>query len=100
MNTRHAQIVFEPLVDDVLAAFSDHLERGGPRPPLDHLDSHDRQLAENLMRLMETGRGIDPSASAPSLEELLAGTEFMDAEGSVLSSGDVVNDRDDVDEGE
>jgi len=66
-------------VDGVLAAFSDHLERGGPRPPLDHLDSHDRQLAENLMRLMETGRGIDPSASAPSLEGLLAGTEFADA---------------------
>ena len=52
--------------DDVLAAFSDHL------------DSHDRQLAGNLMRLMETGRGIDPSVSTPSLEALLAGTEFVD----------------------
>jgi hypothetical protein len=31
------------------------------------------------MRLMETGRRIDPSASAPSLEALLAGTEFADA---------------------
>jgi len=66
-------------VDDVLEAFSDHLEHGAPRPSLDHLDSHNRQLAENLMRLMETGRGIDPSASAPSLEALLAGTEFADA---------------------
>jgi hypothetical protein len=64
--------------DDVLAAFSDHLEHGTPRPPLDHLDSHDRQLAGNLMRLMETGRGIDPSVSTPSLEALLAGTEFVD----------------------
>ena len=66
-------------VDDVLAAFSDHLDHGAPRPPLDHLGPRDRQLAENLMRLMETGRRIDPSASAPSLEALLAGTEFADA---------------------
>ena len=65
-------------VDDVLAAFSDHLEHGAPRPSLDHLDSHDRQLVGNLMRLMETGRGIDPAASSPSLEALLAGTEFVD----------------------
>lgn len=66
-------------VDDVLAAFSDHLEHGTPRPGLDHLDSRDRQLVENLMRLMEAGRWVDPSASAPSLEALLAGTEFADA---------------------
>lgn len=66
-------------VDDVLAAFSVHLEHGTPRPALDHLDPHDRRLAEDLMRLMETGRRIDPSASAPSLEAMLAGTEFADA---------------------
>lgn len=66
-------------VDDVLAAFSDHLEHGTPRPALDHLNPHDRRLAEDLMRLMETSRGIDPSASAPSLEALLVDTEFADA---------------------
>lgn len=66
-------------VDAVLAAFSDHLEHGIPRPALDHLDRHDQQVAEDLMRLMETGRRIDPSASAPSLEALLVGTEFADA---------------------
>lgn len=66
-------------VDDVLAAFSDYLEHGTPRPKLDHLDLHRRQLAEDLMRLMETARRIDPSASAPSLEALLAGTEFAEA---------------------
>jgi hypothetical protein len=65
-------------VDDVLAAFSDHLEHGTPRPSLDQLDPHDRQRAEELMRLMETARRINPSASAPSLEALLAGTEFLD----------------------
>jgi hypothetical protein len=66
-------------VDDVLAAFSDHLEHGTPRPALDHLNLHDRRLAEDLIRLMETSRGIDPSASAPSLEALLADTEFAEA---------------------
>ncbi len=70
-------------VDAILAAFSDHLDQGTPRPEVDHLESHDRQIAEDLMRLMETGRGIDPSASAPSLEALLAGTEFADALQSV-----------------
>jgi hypothetical protein len=66
-------------VDAVLAAFSDHLAIGTARPMLDHLDPHDRQVAADLMRLMETGRRIDPSASAPSLEALLADTEFADA---------------------
>lgn len=66
-------------VDDVLAAFSDHLEHGFPRPALDSLNPHDRRVAEDLMRLMETSRGIDPSASAPSLEALLADTEFADS---------------------
>lgn len=65
-------------VDDILAAFSDRLEHGAPRPALDHLNPHDRHLIEDLMRLMETGRRIDPSASAPSLETLFAGTEFAD----------------------
>jgi hypothetical protein len=67
------------VVDAFLAAFSEHLEHATPRPTLDHLDADDRQHAEQLMRLMETGRRIDPSASAPSLEALLAGTEFADA---------------------
>ncbi len=65
-------------VDDVLAAFSDHLEHGAPRPLLDQLRPHDRQRAEELRRLMKTAGRIDPSASAPSLEALLAGTEFLD----------------------
>jgi hypothetical protein len=66
-------------LDDVLAAFSDHLDHGTPCPALDHLDPYDRHVIEDLMRLIETGRRIDPSLSAPSLEALLAGTEFADA---------------------
>jgi hypothetical protein len=66
-------------VDDVLAAFDEHLAHRGPRPTLDHLAPGDRQVAEELMRLMETARSIDPAASAPSLESLLAGTPFVGA---------------------
>ena len=66
-------------VDDVLAAFDEHLAHRGPRPTLDHLAPGDRQVAEELMRLMETARWIDPAASAPSLEALLAGTPFIGA---------------------
>jgi hypothetical protein len=66
-------------LDAVLAAFADHLAAGTARPMLDHLDDDDRRTAGELMRLMESARGIDPSASAPSLEALLAGTEFADA---------------------
>lgn len=63
-------------VDAVLAAFTDYREGAGPRPSLDHLGPADRSLAEDLIRMMETARGIDPHASPPSLEALLAGTEF------------------------
>jgi hypothetical protein len=78
-SPRPSANIHSDAVDDVLAAFSDHLEHGAPRPALDSLNPHDRRLAEELMQLMETSRGIDPSASAPSLEALLADTEFADA---------------------
>jgi len=66
-------------VDEVLTAFSNHLDHGRARPTVDHLEPDERQVVEELMRLMETGRWIDPAASTPSLEALLAGTEFADA---------------------
>jgi hypothetical protein len=66
-------------VDAVLAAFVDYREGVRPRPSLDHLSPADRSLAEDLIRMMETARGIDPHASPPSLEALLAGTEFESA---------------------
>ena len=48
----------------------------GPPPALDGLGPDDRREAEALIDIMTAGRGIDPHASTPSLEELLAGTEL------------------------
>jgi hypothetical protein len=41
-----------------------------------HDDTHGRGQAGALERLIETARFIDPNLEPPSLEELLAGTEF------------------------
>lgn len=65
-------------VEAVIAAFLDHLEHGGSEPSLDHLAEDDRVRAEQLIELMRDGRGIDVYRSRPSLDRLLAGTEFED----------------------
>ncbi|HSK97605.1 MAG TPA: hypothetical protein VK891_13380 [Euzebyales bacterium] len=66
-------------VDAVVAAFLDHLEGLGVAPALDGLDADERARAEALISSLEAGRGIDPSASRPSLEQLLAGTPLATA---------------------
>jgi hypothetical protein len=58
----------------VIQAFLDHLEGIAERPTLDHLTDEERRDAEALMESLEAGRGIDPHASRPSIERLLAGT--------------------------
>jgi hypothetical protein len=63
-------------VEAVIEAFLDHLESDTPAPTLDHLSAEDRARAEELMALMREGRGIDVYQSRPSLNTLLAGTEF------------------------
>lgn len=64
-------------VDTVMLAFLDYLEGTmSERPTLDHLTDDDRRRAEKLMASLETGRGIDPHASRPSVETLLAGTDL------------------------
>ena len=65
-------------VEAVIAAYLDHLESDAPQPSLDHLAEEDRQRAQELITLMLDGRGIDIYRSAPSLDMLLAGTEFED----------------------
>lgn len=55
-------------LDAVVAAFLDYLEGRGPRPALDHLTPAERREAEQLLALMEGGRGTDP-ASIPPLDE-------------------------------
>lgn len=66
-------------VDAVVEAFIDHLEGLGEAPALDDLDVEERARAEALIGSLEAGRGIDPYASRPSLEQLLAGTPLETA---------------------
>jgi hypothetical protein len=66
-------------VDAVVEAFLDHLEGLSEAPALDDLGADERARAEALMRSLEAGRGIDPYASRPSLEQLLAGTPLETA---------------------
>jgi hypothetical protein len=61
-------------VDAVILAFLDHLEGGAPRPALDHLTDSDRRRAETFLDSLIAGRGLDPYASRPSVEALLADT--------------------------
>jgi hypothetical protein len=63
-------------IEAVIAAYLDHLENGGPAPSFDHLSEEDRRTAQELIDLMREGRGIDVYRSRPSLDSLLAGTEF------------------------
>ncbi len=63
-------------IEAVIAAYLDHLENGGPVPSFDDLTEEDRRTAQELIDLMREGRGIDVYRSRPSLDSLLAGTEF------------------------
>lgn len=74
-------------VDAVVEAFMDHLDGLGEAPVLDDLDADERSRAEALIGSLEAGRGIDPYASRPSLERLLAGTplERFDLGGDMLA---------------
>lgn len=63
-------------VEAVVAAYLAYLEHDGPEPSLDHLSADDRRRAEELVALTNEGRGIDVYRSRPSVDMLLAGTEF------------------------
>ena len=67
---------YDDPVDVVMLAFLDYLDGTAPRPALDHLSDEDRRRAETLMNSLKAGRGIDPHASRPSIEALLAGTRL------------------------
>ena len=66
-------------VDAVVEAYMDHREGLGEAPALDDLDAEERARAEALIGSLQAGRGIDPYASRPSLEQLLAGTPLEPA---------------------
>lgn len=66
-------------VEAVIQAFLDYLEGVGPEPTLDHLDEERRHEAAALIESLRAGRGMDPYASRPSIEAMLAGTDFESA---------------------
>ena len=58
------------------AAYLDYREGDCDEPPsLDGLSDRDRRVAEVFVESSEAAAGIDPDASRPSLEKLLAGIE-------------------------
>lgn len=63
-------------VDAVIAAFLDQLENGGPGPSLDHLTEGERTEVTEIVNLMKDARGVDFYRSRPSLDAVLAETEF------------------------
>lgn len=71
-------------VEQVVQAYLDYLEGLGPEPLLEELNSGERNQATALINSLRAGRGIDPYASRPPLEALLAGTEF---EGALTTRG-------------
>jgi hypothetical protein len=83
-------------IDALIEAFLDFLDGVGDEPSLDHLDDDERARAERLIASLRAGRGIDPYASRPSIERLLADTEFE----PVLRAGavDASADRDLLDD--
>jgi hypothetical protein len=80
-------------IDAVIAAFLDHLEHGSPEPLLDHLTEEERAEAADLIDLIRDARGVDFYRSRPSLDAVLAGTEFenrLDAATTVDLSIDAI----------
>lgn len=60
----------------VMQKFLDYLNGSGPEPTVDHLNAQDRRQVVELIESLRAGRGINPYASRPSLEQLLVGSEF------------------------
>jgi hypothetical protein len=76
MNPKEGTQMTDSPVDEVIAAFLDHLENGGPEASLDHLTEDERTEATELIDLIKDARGVDFYRSRPSLDAVLAGTEF------------------------
>jgi hypothetical protein len=82
-------------VDVVVQEFLEFLDGARPEPTLDHLTAADRRRATDLIESLKAGRGIDPYASRPSLERLLADTPFQDqlgghAHAATVAHGEVL----------
>ena len=66
-------------------ALLDYLEGGRPKPPrLEDLPKAQRQAAKSFVQSVAAARGIDPYASRPSVEQLLANLTQTDARAGLL----------------
>jgi hypothetical protein len=74
-------------VDAVILAFLDYLEGVAPRPTLDHLSDDERARASAYLDGMAVARGLDPSASRPSIEALLTGTPLSPLVAAIPAAG-------------
>ncbi|HVE92052.1 MAG TPA: hypothetical protein VNE62_07105 [Actinomycetota bacterium] len=75
-------------VEEVLDSFFDHLEGGGAEPSLDHLTPDERAEAEQLIGSIKAARGVDPSASRPSIAALIARGDERTRQSSARSVGE------------
>ncbi len=64
-------------VERAVNAYLDYLEGIGPRPTFDGLRDDDRRCAVAAINIVLAGRGSDLDRVAPTVEELLDGTEFQ-----------------------
>lgn len=82
--TEHNTTGGDSQVEEVIQAYLEYLEGTGPKPVFDELDDAERRRATALIDSLRAGRGIDPYASRPPIEALLAGTEL---EGALTATG-------------
>lgn len=64
-------------VERAVNAYLDYLEGIGPRPTFDDLVDDDRRRAVAVINIVLAGQGNELDRIAPTLEELLDGTEFQ-----------------------
>lgn len=87
MTSNNDQVV------EALDAYFEYLENGGEEPSLDHLNPTDRAEANQLINSLNAGRGMDPTASRPSLAELMANNP------ATPRLGDIANIAQDIQHG-
>lgn len=64
-------------VERAVNSYLDYLEGLGPRPTFDDLVDDDRRRAVAVINIVLAGQGNELDRIAPTLEELLDGTEFQ-----------------------
>lgn len=77
MTTNNDDDELNDPVERAVNAYLDYLEGLGPRPTFDDLVDDDRRRAVAVINIVLAGQGSELDRIAPTLEELLDGTEFQ-----------------------